>query len=150
MGGSCGALPSTASLLSSTDINHHMGKHVEGACVCVCGFCMMPSHLTNTQKHSISPSSTSLLLLLLFLHIHSACVCVFLVSPAAQRSWFLSSLPVQPVMTERGMLLVLYRPLKITHPLTAMYGPTDSLLQPIATESSSHSLGLSASLIGRQ
>ena len=32
----------------------------------------------------------------------------------------LSSLAVQTVMTEAGMLLLLYRPLKITHPLTAM------------------------------
>lgn len=36
-------------------------------------------------------------------------------------------------VTERGMLLVFYSPLKITHSLTAMYGRTDSLLQPIAS-----------------
>lgn len=44
----------------------------------------------------------------------------------------LSSLTVQLLLTETGMLQVLYRPLKITHPTLPSMGRTDSALQPIA------------------
>lgn len=52
-----------------------------------------------------------------FLQFHRAAYIILSVS--SQRRWllsFLSSLLVQSVITESGMLALLYRPLKITHP----------------------------------
>lgn len=92
------------------------------------------------KKHNTISSPTSLLLLLtlscFFLQIRATVYAFHAVPSQRQQRWrlqrsrFLSSLPVQPVMTERGMLLVLYRPLKITHPsLPSRAGLTASCSQ---------------------
>lgn len=71
-----------------------------------------------------------------------------------RRSWFLSSLPAQPALTERGMFPALYRPLKITHSLTAMYGAGLTARRSqwglSVPGGSAHPSALGASSIGRQ
>ncbi len=121
----------------------HRHHHMRTTWRSLCGEAVTPQ---GKKQHSIS-SPTSLLLLLtlscFFLQIPTTVDFFNAVSSQQQRqrqkkqqrrrrrrSWFLSSLPVQPVMTARGMLLVLYRPLKITHPsLPSMAGLTASCSQ---------------------
>lgn len=142
VGGSSWALPSHCA--DNTTCENHMEESA-----------VKLSHLTKTSPRFISSLADAVPDTALALSAHSYAVytCFSLFLHTSSGSRFLSTLPAQLLMTEWGMLLVLYRPLKITHPslpseagLTAPSG--QSRLRIPA--SSTHSLSLSASLIGRQ
>lgn len=86
------------------------------------------TEVTLPYRHAHSPFSPPPFLLQQF----PAAVCDFARAPPQLAHFSALTSPLaQPVVTARGMLLLLYRPLKITSPLSTVWPQTDGAARPM-------------------
>lgn len=95
-------------------------RHVKTTWKLLCGEAVTPPKKKTKHTHFYFHTSSHYSCYFhFFLQFHRAAYIILLLLPRSSGGfspWFLSSLLVQSVITESGMLALLYRPLKITHP----------------------------------